>query len=453
MTDVRRALPAVHRLLDDPAFAPLIAEKSRTRVTDALRTVLDRAREQPNSAPGEATAWAALVEIELRSGEQPSMRRIINATGIVLHTNLGRAPLPRAAVDAIQAIAGGYADIEFDLASGKRGTRNVHSRDLLAALTGAEDAMVVNNCASALLLALRALAHGRDVLVSRGELIEIGGSFRIPDIMAQGDVRLIEIGTTNRTHLDDYRRALTPGTGAIVKVHRSNFTMDGFVREVSARDLSTIAAEAGIPLIHDLGSGLMIDLAPWGLGGEPTAASAIADGADVVVMSGDKLLGGPQAGIVIGKREWISRMRSHPLARAVRIDKLTMAALDATLGLYRDAETAAREIPTLSMITSGVSEVRERATSIAASLRESGITCDIVESEGAVGGGSFPTAKLPSFSVRLTGNARRWDEALRSADIPIVGRISDGAFLLDVRTVQPSEVSMLIESVRVSHVV
>ena len=448
MTDVRRRLPAVHRLLDDPAFSALIQRSSRARVASVLRAVMDRVREAPETAPVDANEWAAVVIEELKRGDASSMRHVINATGIVLHTNLGRAPLPRAAIDAIAMIAGGYTDVEFDLSSGKRGARHGRLRELLAELTGAPDALVVNNCASALLLAVRALAQGRDVLVSRGELIEIGGSFRIPDIMSQGDVRLVEIGTTNRTHLDDYRRALTPETGAIVKVHRSNFTMDGFVRDVSVRDLAMIAAEAGIPLIHDLGSGLMIDLAPWGLSGEPTARSALADGADIVVMSGDKLLGGPQAGIVIGKTEWASKMRAHPLARALRVDKLTLAALEATLALCRDPAVAVRDIPTLALMTAQHADIDARARALAATLVEADVSCDVVDTEGAVGGGAFPTARLASAALRLAGDARRWDDALRAGETPVVGCIAGDAMLLDLRTVLPQEESMLLDSVR-----
>jgi L-seryl-tRNA(Ser) seleniumtransferase len=447
MTDVRRSLPAVHRLLDDPAFTAIIQRTSRARATAALRVAMAAVRDAPDTAPSSASEWAATVDAELRRTDEASMRRVINATGVVLHTNLGRAPLPRAAIDAIVTIAGGYANLEFDLLSGKRGARHGRLRALLAELTGAQDTLVVNNCASALLLSIRALAQGRDVLVSRGELIEIGGSFRIPDIMSQGDVRLVEVGTTNRTHLDDYRRALAPTTGAIVKVHRSNFTMDGFVRDVSSRDLATIAAEAGIPLIHDLGSGLMIDLAPWGLAGEPTARRALEDGADVVVMSGDKLMGGPQAGLVLGTGESVAKMRAHPLARAVRVDKLTLAALDATLALYRDPVVAMREIPTLAMIAATRDEVGKRAHAIAAQIAAGGIACNIVESEGAVGGGAFPTARLASAAIQLDGNARQWDDALRAARIPVVGRIADDTLLLDIRTVLPHEETQLMESV------
>jgi L-seryl-tRNA(Ser) seleniumtransferase len=447
MTDVRRAIPAVHRLLDDAAFAGLINRFSRTRVAHALRAVADRARHATEVTAADAATWAALVEDEIARNEAASVTRVINATGVVLHTNLGRAPLPDAAVQAIAQVAAGYANIEFDLATGKRGERQARSRGLLVELTGAEDALVVNNCASALLLALRALGSGRDVLVSRGELIEIGGSFRIPDIMLQADVRLVEVGTTNRTHLDDYRRALNPSTGAIVKVHRSNFTMDGFVRDVSVRDLSSVAAEAGIPLIHDLGSGLMIDLAPWGLAGEPTAADAIRDGADVVVMSGDKLLGGPQAGLVIGKREWITRIVAHPFARAVRVDKITLAALEATLALYGDSGLALREVPALAMITATREELIARAERLVDALLASGVPCSVAESEGAIGGGAFPAARLPSAAILLDGDPRLWEAALRASTTPVIGRIADGAFLLDVRTVRGREEDQLIAAV------
>ncbi|HYV96433.1 MAG TPA: L-seryl-tRNA(Sec) selenium transferase [Gemmatimonadaceae bacterium] len=447
MTDARRSLPAVHTLLADPALAPLLARAPRPRVTNAVRDAIERVRSGGIEAPESAGGWAALAESALDGAEDALLRRVINATGIVLHTNLGRAPLASPAIDAMVAIAGGHANLEFDLATGMRGSRLTHTRALLMELTGAEDALVVNNCAAALVLALRALADGRDVLVSRGELIEIGGSFRVPDIMTQAGVRLVEIGTTNRTHLDDYRRALGAPTGAIVKVHRSNFTMDGFVAEVGLRDLATVANEAGVPLIHDFGSGLLLDLAAWGLAGEPTARDALASGARVVVMSGDKLLGGPQAGIVLGDARSLAAMRAHPLARALRVDKLTLAALQATLLAYREPAKAVREIPTLAMITATPEAVRARAEALGAELAALEIPNDIVPAHSAVGGGAYPTARLDSFAIRLYGDAARWERALRSAPVPVIGRVQSDAMRLDIRTVLPADQRVLIDMI------
>jgi L-seryl-tRNA(Ser) seleniumtransferase len=448
VTDSRRSLPAVHTLLNDAALAPLLERAARPFVTAAVRETVDRVRAGTLAPPASSQDWATLVAAEVARAEQPSLRRVINATGVVLHTNLGRAPLAQAAVDAIAAVAAGYANLEYDLEQGTRGSRLTHARALLRELTGAEDALVVNNCAAALVLALRALAPGRDVVVSRGELVEIGGSFRIPDIMAQAGVQLVEVGTTNRTHLDDYKGALARSPGAIVKVHRSNFTMDGFVAEVAARDLVALAAGERIPLVHDFGSGLMLDLSPWGLSGEPTAADIVATGANVVLLSGDKLLGGPQAGIALGGSDEIAAMRAHPLARALRVDKLTLAALEATLALYRDPARAVREIPALEMITATAESARARAAVCSARLASFGVEHTVVATDGAVGGGAFPAVRLGSAAIRLAGDASRWERALRAATVPVIGRIADGAMLLDVRALRAGEEQELASAVR-----
>ncbi|HEX2779359.1 MAG TPA: L-seryl-tRNA(Sec) selenium transferase, partial [Gemmatimonadaceae bacterium] len=328
--DPRRALPSVGSLLESEALRPLLASEPRSLVADAVRDVIDAARRDPATSPSSPDAWTQAVSQALDLRRRPSLRPVINATGVVLHTNLGRAPLAVAARAAVAAIAEGFSNLEYDLERGTRGSRHSHAVSLLRELTGAEDAMVVNNCAAALVLALSELASGREAIVSRGELVEIGGSFRVPDIMAKSGAALVEIGTTNRTHLDDYRRALGPETGAILKVHRGNFALEGFVAEVSVRDLVPVAREAGVPIVHDLGSGLLLPLDEFGLTGEITAREALDAGASVVTMSGDKLLGGPQAGIIVGERALIARLRANPLARALRVDKLTLAALEAT---------------------------------------------------------------------------------------------------------------------------
>jgi L-seryl-tRNA(Ser) seleniumtransferase len=443
--DRRSTLPAVAALLELSGVRTLLARAPRSLVVDAVRAVVDRARTTRD--PGLTTTttemserdWVAAISAEVALRQRPSMQPVFNATGVVLHTNLGRAPLAPAALDAIARTAGGATNLEYDLSRGERGSRYVHCSALLCELTGAEDAMVVNNGAAALVLALNTVASGREAIVSRGELIEIGGSFRVPDIMARSGAILHEVGTTNRTHADDYRRALGADTGAIVKVHRSNFEMRGFVADASLRDLRPIANEAGVPLLFDLGSGLLVSLERFGLTGEPTAREAVADAATLVCMSGDKLLGGPQAGIIVGAREIVERCRRNPLARALRVDKLTLAALEATLALYRDPERAVREIPALAMITAPLHRVRERAERVAAALREVGVGCEIVASEGSVGGGAFPTARLPSCAVSPSGDPSLLEARLRAARIPIIGRIADGRFLLDVRSIAESE--------------
>jgi L-seryl-tRNA(Ser) seleniumtransferase len=432
-------------VLEHAGLVALAERLPRTLVTEAVRTLIAGARDGA-PLPSTDAEWVRAVEAHVAARVQPSLRGAINATGVVLHTNLGRAPLAAAALEAIADVARGASTLEYDLARGARGARHVHCAGLLAELTGAEDALVVNNCAAALVLALQALAAGRETLVSRGELVEIGGSFRVPEIMATSGTTLVEVGTTNRTHADDYRRALTPRTGAIVKVHRSNFALEGFVAEASVRELAPIAAEAAVPLLHDFGSGLMLDLSAWGLSGEPTARDAVRDGATLVMMSGDKLLGGPQAGIIVGKAEAIARLRGHPLARALRVDKLTLAALGATLALYRDPARAVREIPALAMLTADVASVRARAERIAdslkdraAGLRDGGADVAVAASEATVGGGAFPTARIPSFAVTIGGDAGALEARLRAGAIPVVARIGDGRVLLDLRSVSPAD--------------
>jgi L-seryl-tRNA(Ser) seleniumtransferase len=364
-----------------------------------------------------------------------SLRPVINGTGVILHTNLGRAPLAQRALDAVRDVAAGYSNLEYDLTTGQRGSRHVHCAALLASLTGAEEALVVNNCASALVLALNTFCDAREAVISRGELVEIGGSFRVPAIMARSGARLVEVGTTNRTHAADYEAAITPDTGAIVAVHRSNFVQEGFVSSVRPAELAPIAARAGVPLIHDFGSGLLADLAPWGLRGEPTARDAVGAGSTVVVMSGDKLLGGPQAGIVLGRSAAVAALRANPLARALRVDKLTLAALEATLELYRDPAAAVREIPVLRMLTASLDSIGTRAGRI---VRMAGAPAalEVVESEATVGGGAFPAARIPSVAVRVGGmRAAEAEARLRGARVPVIGRIVDDALCVDLRTV------------------
>ena len=433
MTDPRRELPSVDLLLREPGIAALLDSAPRSVVVAAVRDALDAARRRRAGVPED---WAADVRdrLALRTGR--SLRPVLNATGVVLHTNLGRAPLAHAALEALAAAAGGYSTLEFDLHAGVRGSRADHCRALLAELTGAEDGLAVNNAAGALVLALNAVALGRDVLISRGELIEIGGSFRIPDILEKSGARLREVGTTNRTHLEDYRRALSAETGAILTVHRSNFEQRGFVTTPRPADIGTLAREAGVPWLYDVGSGLLLDLAPWGLSGEPRVPEAIAAGADLVIWSGDKLLGGPQAGCLTGRRETVARCRANPLARALRADKLTLAALEATLALYREPATALAEIPVLAMLTMTPEDLAARARALVEHCPPE-LGPEVRPGESAVGGGSFPGAVLPTTLVVLDPGALGADGLalrLRLGEPAVVARVADGRVLLDPRT-------------------
>jgi L-seryl-tRNA(Ser) seleniumtransferase len=442
VSDPRRDLPSISTLLESAAVGRLMALAPRAVVVDAVRDAVARARRDPQTAPRGEDEWAAAIGDALAVRARPSLRPLYNATGVVLHTNLGRAPLARTAIEAIVATAAGYSNLEYDIEHGSRGSRYTHCVSLLTELTGAEDAIVVNNCAAALVLALNTLADGKATIVSRGELIEIGGSFRVPDIMAKSGSRLVEVGTTNRTHRADYAAAITAGTGAMLKVHRSNFRLDGFVSEARLDELATLAAEHGLPLLHDFGSGLLLPLDAYGLAGEPTAKDAIRAGATLVTMSGDKLLGGPQAGIIIGAAAAVAAARRNPLARALRVDKLTLAALEATLALYRDPASAVQEIPALMMLTAPVGRVRARAAAVSARVRG-----DVVASEAAVGGGAFPTARIPSAAVALPGDAEDVERRLRLGDPPVIGRIVDGRCLLDLRSVSEADDPAFIETV------
>jgi L-seryl-tRNA(Ser) seleniumtransferase len=435
MSDPRRALPSVNTLLESDAVRPLLSATPRELVVNAVRDAVAAARNAAE-APRDADEWSAAIRDALATRQRRSLRPVINATGVILHTNLGRAPLASVALAAMSDVAAGYSNLEYDLDRGARGSRYAHCVGLLRELTGAEDALVVNNGAAALVLALNSLADQQPAIVSRGELIEIGGSFRIPDIMAKSGARLLEVGTTNRTHLADYERALAGG-GVIVKVHRSNFALEGFVTDVSLADLVRLATPRDVPVLHDLGSGLLLSLEAFGLTGEPVAADAVRDGATIVSMSGDKLLGGPQAGILLGRRAAIERVRTNPLTRALRVDKLTLAALEATLALYRDPPRALREIPTLTMIATSAVTVRDRARTLADRLASRNIACGIIETEASVGGGAFPTARIPSAGVALDGSAGRHDARLRASEPPVVGRIIDGRLALDLRTIPP----------------
>jgi L-seryl-tRNA(Ser) seleniumtransferase len=419
------------RLRELPSVDRLATSVARAELAERRRELLDG-----NVEEADLCARA-------RSRLRPSLRRVLNATGVVLHTNLGRAPLADAARLAVARAAEGYSNLEYDLAGGERGSRHAHVEDLLKELTGADAALAVNNCAAAVLLAAAALAgsEGRELVVSRGQLIEIGGGFRIPEVVAQAGARLVEVGTTNRTRISDYRDAIGPATGAVLRAHPSNFRTLGFVEHVEIEELCTLP----VPVIDDIGSGLLaprIDV----LEDEPPVLRSVRAGAALVCFSGDKLLGGPQAGIVLGSREFVSRAAGHPLARAVRIDKLSLAALEATLSLYRDPETALREIPVLRMLAAPLPELQERARRLAEATGGS-----IVDSVARVGGGALPLVELRGPAVALDAGpagAESLAGALREGDPPLIGRIQDGRLLLDPRTLSEQEVVQAAAAVR-----
>ncbi len=435
MTDPRRQLPSIDALLAGPGVARLLAEHPRGLVVKAARETVDAARVNGGATPAEG--WDAAVEAAVARLAVPSLAPVINATGVVLHTNLGRAPLAGAAIAALTSVARGYAALEYDLGRGTRGSRHAHCRDLLVELTGAADALVVNNAAGAVLLALSALARGGEAVVSRGELVEIGGSFRIPDIMARSGARVVEVGTTNRTHPNDYDRALTADSKLLLKVHRSNFQVTGFTADVAVVELAEMAHARGLSCLYDLGSGLLVDLSKWGLTGEPTVPEAVATGADLIAFSGDKLLGGPQAGILVGSEQAIAACRADPIARAVRADKLTLAALEATLALYREPERARKEIPVLRMLTEDLTTIQARAQALGGEL---------IEGDSEVGGGSFPGAKLKTWLAGFPD--QRLAEKLRANDPPIIARVAGSRVLLDARTIFPEQVDTVVAALR-----
>ena len=421
-----RELPSVDRLLAEEQVRALAERHGRETLVAAARRALARAREEilAGFEPGDL---AARVAEEAEHAVAPHLRRVLNATGVVVHTNLGRAPLARAALERIAEVAAGYSNLEYDITGGARGSRQDHVAAHLRELTGADAALVVNNNAAAVLLALAALAEGRDVVVSRGELVEIGDGFRIPDVLARSGARLVEVGTTNRTRTADYERALTDTTAVILRVHQSNFRIVGFTEQPPLADLARLAGRHDLTLVDDLGSGVLREFHD-----EPSARSSLAAGAHLVCFSGDKLLGGPQAGIVCGRADLVERLRRHPLQRALRADKLTLAALEATLALYRDPERALAEIPVLRMLTEPGGVVRARAERLAA------LTSGAVESTIArAGGGALPLAEVESFACALEPELA---EALRLGEPPVVGIVRDGRLLLDCRTLTEPEI-------------
>ncbi len=440
-----RALPAVHELVD--AALAVAGAAPRWAVVEAARAAIAARRAAILADAGApATIDPAAVAEAARALAAPPLRRVINATGVVLHTNLGRAPLAPAAIAALVDVAVGASNLEYDLGAGERGSRHAHAAALACALTGAEAACVVNNNAAATVLALAALAGGREVIVSRGELVEIGGAFRIPDILALSGATLREVGTTNKTRRADYERAIGERTGMLLKVHRSNFAIVGFTAEVGEAELAALAHARGLVAMVDLGSGCMLDRARQqaaGLPAEPTVAEVVASGVDVVCFSGDKLLGGPQAGILVGRAAAIAAIRSHPLMRALRPDKLTLAALCATLALYRDGRD--REVPVVARLEVDPATLRARAEALAAAIAAAGGPAVTVEASTAtVGGGAMPTASLPSWAVVVAGAAAAIDARLRAAAVPVIARIADGRVWLDARTLADDELPAVV---------
>jgi L-seryl-tRNA(Ser) seleniumtransferase len=432
------ALPKVDEVLRRPELEG--AGLPRWALTDAVRAAIDeRRRAILDGGDGAVEVASEEVLALARARLRPSLRPVINATGVVLHTNLGRAPLAEAAVARLAEVARGYSNLEYVVDARARGSRHDHVQELLARLCGAEAAAVVNNNAAAVLVSLAALAAGREVVVSRGELIEIGGSFRVPDVMRQSGARLVEVGTTNKTHRRDYEAACGPDTALLLKVHKSNFAVVGFTAEVSTEELVELGRERGVTVMVDLGSGALLDPAGFGeLPSEPTVGSHVSAGAQLVTFSGDKLLGGPQAGVIVGAAAAVDRVKKHPLMRALRPDKLTLAALEATLELYRDGRALA-ELPALRMLAAPPEELRARAGSLAASVGAG----EVVEVKSAVGGGALPTAAPTSFALALPGPPEALERALRAGDPPVIARIADDRLLVDLRTVPASDLPAL----------
>jgi L-seryl-tRNA(Ser) seleniumtransferase len=452
-----RQLPKVDELLRHPGLSPALAPLPRSLAVAVIRDLLAARRHRlaatPAAAlPRELDQAALLRELQeaLEAAAQPSLRRLINATGVVIHTNLGRSPLAPVALEQMLEVAAHYSTLEYDLARGSRGSRQDHLEGLLRELTGAEAALVVNNNAAAVLLALRGLAAGREVIISRGQLVEIGGSFRLPEIMAESGAIMKEVGTTNKTHLRDYESAITSETALLLKVHPSNFRILGFTHEVPLSELVALGQRYGLKVVEDLGSGCLVDLSRYGLEREPTVQETLKAGADLVLFSGDKLLGGPQAGLALGSREVVSALKQHPLTRALRPDKLTLAALEATLRLYLDESQAVAALPTLKMLTRPVAELEREARSLARRLkRRWGDRCrvEVRDSIGRVGGGSLPQVSLPSRALALSLpplTAQQLEARLRQAQPPVIARVEHGEVLLDLRTILPADQAHLL---------
>ncbi len=452
-------IPKVDKVLEWPAIKVFVEDYPRWMIVQAIREALDQVRaeilgEKATKEILEEESIVQRVGMAIEKLNTPGLRRVINGTGVVLHTNLGRASLPPSLRETMFEAAFGYSTLEFNLETGARGKRAVHVEELLCSLTGAECAVVVNNNAAAVMLALSALARGKEVIVSRGELVEIGGSFRIPEVMEQSGAILREVGATNRTHPRDYRAAISDETALLLKVHTSNFAVVGFTSEVSTEEMVSVGREASLPVMVDAGSGTLVNLSAYGLQGESTVGEYLEAGADLVTFSGDKLLGGPQAGIIVGKRTFLEPMKKHPLLRALRLDKVTLAALEGTLRLYRDEQQALQQIPSLRMMTLSAEELASRAKAIVRRLRRTipaSVSLKTLKGFSQVGGGTFPLLELPTtlISVSVDGlSAQQLEQRLRTRIVPIIGRISQGDFLLDPRTVADQDVPDIISALQ-----
>ncbi len=450
-----RSLPSMDLLLSIPELGPYFSSLGRETVksvlSETLKVMRDKIINGEDTVPSPEAVFA-LAFPELKAKKTGSLRRVVNATGVVVHTNLGRSCLAREAMDAVTAVSGSYSTLEYDLSEGRRGHRTDHVEWLIRVITGAESGLVVNNNAGAVLLMLAALCSGKDVIVSRGELVEIGGSFRIPEIMAFSGANLVEVGATNRTHLKDYRNAITGDTAAVLKVHPSNFRMEGFTSSVPREELAMLAREREILFLEDLGSGTMIDLAPFGLKGEPTVSDCIRQGVDVVTFSGDKMLGGPQIGGIAGKSEIIKKLRTFPLLRALRVDKMTLAAFEATLRLYLSDRPL--DIPTLSMISEKPEDLRKKAASLSLKLKKTlpGASVSVVEAEDAVGGGAFPAEVLSGWGVAVSmeslGSAGNILALLRECTVPVIAGARENMAVLHVRTLIQGDEDIICSAFR-----
>lgn len=457
---ILRQLPSVDEVLRDGRILEILEIHPRSVVLEAVRSLVDAER-QDILESGIAARQELLKEeyldriikntaSEVQRLVRPKLRRVINATGVVLHTNLGRALLSERARDAVNTVAANYSNLELDLETGRRGSRYAALEHLLTSLTGAEDALVVNNNAAAVLLALSTIARGREVIVSRGQLVEIGGSFRIPEVMSQSGARLVEVGATNKTHPDDYRNAINEETAMLLHVHTSNYRIIGFTRETTVSELVDIGRERQLPVMSDLGSGFLLDLCRFGLPQEPTVQEVLGAGPDVVTFSGDKLLGGPQAGIIVGRRAYIEKMKKNPLTRAIRIDKMTVAALEATLREYQDEEKAIMEIPTLRMLTASYEVLENRACALKELLESfidhSKADFKVEKGTSAVGGGAMPAAELPTSVVSVSPvnmHPGELQTALRHGEPAVMSRVQDDRLIMDLRTINDTEFQLL----------
>ncbi len=458
MNNQLRQLPQIQTLLTLPAIQDAVVQYGHDDVVAVLRDILAQTRaalladDQAQLPEFAGPGFAAWVTGAIEATRAPSLVPTINATGIIIHTNLGRARLAPQALEAMHSAGAQPSNLELDLATGKRGSRHSHVERLICELTGAEAAVVVNNCAAAVLLSLMATAQGRSVVASRGELIEIGGAFRLPDVIAQSGAQLVEVGATNKTRTNDYAKAIDDTTAVLLKSHTSNFKIVGFTAAPDRRELAALARDSNVILMEDLGSGVLIDLAPYGLPDEPVVADILNSGVDLVMFSGDKLLGGPQAGIIAGRRDIVAQLKAHPLMRAVRIDKLSLAALEATLRLYRAPHDPVVELPVLAMLAEPLEQVEARAQRLAQMLEQIGITqVHVCDSVGYAGAGSLPDQDLQSFAVAITipeHTAEALSTALRTSTPPVIGRISREQVMLDMRTVQPDELAQIVDAFR-----